>query len=103
VDYKNGHAITSPPLIVKDLVVTGYAGVSTVVRGALQAYKQDSGEMVWKTHTIPGPGEPATKHGRVILEGRCGSTWYVVPMIPSSISCTGPPATPDHGAAIRVQ
>jgi len=25
-DYKKGHAITSPPLVIKDLVITGIAG-----------------------------------------------------------------------------
>jgi glucose dehydrogenase len=37
VDYKAGHAITSPPLVVKNLVVTGYAGGEYGVRGAVQA------------------------------------------------------------------
>lgn len=58
MDYKKGHAITSPPLIVKNLVITGFAGGDYGVRGALQAYRQDTGELVWKTHTIPEPGEP---------------------------------------------
>lgn len=78
MDYKMGHAITSPPLIVKNLVVTGYAGGEYGVRGAVQAYKQDTGEMVWKTHTIPGPGEPGneTWKGESWKTGGA-STWYV--------------------------
>lgn len=78
VDYKKGHAITSPPLIVKNLVVTGYAGGEYGVRGAVQAYRQDTGELVWKTHTIPGPGEPGfdTWKGESWKTGG-GSTWYV--------------------------
>ena len=77
-EYKKGHAITSPPLIVKDLVVTGYAGGELGVRGALQAYKQDTGEMVWKTYTIPGPGEAGFESwkGDSWKTGG-GSTWYV--------------------------
>jgi len=57
VDYKKGHAISSPPVVYKDLVVTGFAGGEYGVRGAVQAYKQSTGELVWKTYTIPGPGE----------------------------------------------
>lgn len=58
MDYKKGHAISSPPLIVKNLVITGFAGGDYGARGALLAYRQDTGELVWKTYAIPGPGEP---------------------------------------------
>lgn len=57
-DYKKGHAITSAPLIVKDLVITGIAGGEYGIRGFVAAYKQSTGEQVWKTYTIPGSGEP---------------------------------------------
>jgi PQQ-dependent dehydrogenase (methanol/ethanol family) len=78
VDYKAGHAITSPPLVYKNLVVTGFAGGEYGVRGAVQAYKQDTGELVWKTYTIPGTGEPGndTWKGDSWKTGG-GSTWYV--------------------------
>src|SRR2546429_160496 len=78
VDYKAGHAITSPPLVYKNLVVTGFAGVEYGVRGAVQAYRQDSGELAWKTYTIPGPGEPGNESwmGDSWKTG-AGSTWYV--------------------------
>jgi alcohol dehydrogenase (cytochrome c) len=78
VDYKKGHAITSPPVVYKDLVVTGYAGGEYGVRGAVQAYKQATGELVWQTYTIPGPGEPGfeTWKGDSWKTGG-GSTWYV--------------------------
>jgi alcohol dehydrogenase (cytochrome c) len=48
------------------------------VRGALQAYKQDTGELVWKTYTVPAPGEPGgdTWKGDSWKTGG-GSTWYV--------------------------
>jgi len=78
VDYKAGHAITSPPVVYKNLVVTGYAGGEYGVRGAVQAYKQDTGELVWKTYTVPGPGEPGNDSwkGDSWKTGG-GSTWYV--------------------------
>src|SRR5438105_725097 len=63
VDYKTGHAITSPPLVYKNLVVTGFAGGEFGVRGAVQAYKQDTGEVAWETYTIAGRGEPGHESG----------------------------------------
>jgi PQQ-dependent dehydrogenase (methanol/ethanol family) len=78
VDYKTGHAITSPPVVYKDLVVTGYAGGEYGVRGAVQAYNQNTGALVWKTYTIPATGEPGNdtwKDDSWKTGG--GSTWYV--------------------------
>ncbi|KPK34655.1 MAG: alcohol dehydrogenase [Betaproteobacteria bacterium SG8_40] len=77
-NYRNGHAITSPPLIVNNLVVTGIAGGEYGIRGFIAAYDQETGEEVWKTYTIPGPGEPGneTWKGDSWKTG-AGSTWGV--------------------------
>ena len=77
-DYKKGHAITSPPVVYKNLVVTGIAGGEYGIRGFVQAYDQTTGKSVWKTYTIPGPGEPGsdTWKGDSWKTG-AGSTWYV--------------------------
>jgi len=77
-NYRNGHAITSPPLIVKNLVVTGIAGGEYGIRGFIAAYDQNTGEQVWKTYTIPGPGEPGNDSwaGDSWKTG-AGSTWGV--------------------------
>src|SRR5258706_12250364 len=58
MDYKKGHAITSPPLVYKNLVVTGIAGGEYGIRGFIEAHDQKTGKLVWKTYTIPGDGEP---------------------------------------------
>lgn len=58
VDYKQGSVITSPPLVVKNLVISGFGGGEYGARGSLQAFDIDTGKQVWKTWTIPGPGEP---------------------------------------------
>lgn len=57
VDYKQGSVITSPPLVVKDIVVTGFGGGEYGARGSLQAYDIKTGKLVWKTYTVPGPDE----------------------------------------------
>ncbi len=77
-DYKKGHAITSPPVVYKNLVVSGIAGGEYGVRGFVEAFDQNTGKSVWKTYTIPGPGEPGndTWKGDSWKTG-AGSTWYV--------------------------
>lgn len=56
--YQGGYSKTAAPLIVKDKVVTGIAGGEFGIRGFLDAYDADSGERIWRTHTIPGPDHP---------------------------------------------
>ncbi len=58
VDYTQGAVITSPPTLVKNLVITGFGGGEYGVRGFLAALDQDSGREVWRLWTVPGPGEP---------------------------------------------
>lgn len=57
VDYKQGSVITSPPVVVKNMVITGFGGGEYGARGSLQAFDIDTGKPVWKTWTVPGPGE----------------------------------------------
>jgi alcohol dehydrogenase (cytochrome c) len=58
VDYKQGSVITSPPLVVKNKVITGFGGGEYGVRGSLQAYDIATGKEVWKTYTVPLKNEP---------------------------------------------
>ena len=57
VEYKQGSVITSPPLVVHGKVITGFGGGEYGARGSLQAYDVNTGKLVWKTWTVPGPGE----------------------------------------------
>jgi alcohol dehydrogenase (cytochrome c) len=57
VDYKQGSVITSPPLVVHGKVITGFGGGEYGARGSLQAFDVNTGKLVWKTWTAPGPGE----------------------------------------------
>lgn len=68
VDYKQGSVITSPPLVVKNLVITGYGGGEYGGRGSLTAYDTSTGKEVWKTWTVPGAGEPGNDTWK-------GDTW----------------------------
>jgi PQQ-dependent dehydrogenase (methanol/ethanol family) len=78
VDYKQGSVITSPPLVVRDKVITGFGGGEYGVRGSLQAFDVNTGKQVWKTFTVPAPGEPGsdTWKGDTGLRGG-GVAWLV--------------------------
>ena len=57
-DYSKGYSKTAAPLIVKDLVVTGIAGGEFGIRGFIDAYHAETGELVWRTYAVAGPGDP---------------------------------------------
>lgn len=57
VDYTQGSVITSPPTVVKNLIITGYGGGEYGARGSLVALDQATGKEVWRTYTVPLPGE----------------------------------------------
>ncbi|QOZ30770.1 PQQ-dependent methanol/ethanol family dehydrogenase [Bradyrhizobium sp. CCBAU 53421] len=78
VDYKQGSVITSPPLIVRDKVITGFGGGEYGVRGSLQAFSLKDGKLLWQTFTVPAPGEPGsdTWKGDTGLHGG-GAAWLV--------------------------
>ena len=70
--------ITNAPLVVKDMVLTGMAGAEFGVRGWISALDVNTGQEIWRTHTIPGPGEPGHEtwkddYGAWKTGG--GSTW----------------------------
>ena len=73
-----GCNITSAPLVVKDLVVTGVTGGDSAHRGYINAYDARTGRHRWRFWTIPGPGEPGheTWEGDSWKSGG-GSSWTV--------------------------
>jgi alcohol dehydrogenase (cytochrome c) len=78
VDYKQGSVITSPPLIVRNKVITGFGGGEYGVRGALLAFDLNTGKQLWQSYTVPAPGEPGsdTWKGDTGLHGG-GAAWLV--------------------------
>lgn len=76
-DWKQGYYMTMAPLIVKGKVLVGVSGGEFGVRGFIEAFDAETGKPVWKTYTVPEPGQPGSetwekpdtwKHGG-------GSTW----------------------------
>jgi quinohemoprotein ethanol dehydrogenase len=56
--WQDGFSITSAPVYVNGLVITGFAGADRGTRGRVKAYDAKDGRLVWTFYTIPGPGEP---------------------------------------------
>jgi alcohol dehydrogenase (cytochrome c) len=52
------YAITSPPLPVKNMVLTGVAGGEYTTRCFIAAYDVNTGKQIWRHFTIPAKGEP---------------------------------------------
>jgi len=56
-DRSRPYSITGAPRIVKDRAIIGNGGSELGVRGYVSAYDLDSGELVWRFHTVPGNPE----------------------------------------------
>lgn len=61
IDYRDGYAATSAPLVVGDLAVIGVAGGEYGIRGFFDAYEVQTGRLVWRHYTVPTEGEPGVE------------------------------------------
>ena len=53
-----GYSKTGAPLVVGDKVFTGVAGGEYGIRGLIDAYNINTGELEWRFNTTPGPDHP---------------------------------------------
>ena len=77
-DPDKGEVITGAPLIVKNTAITGVAGAEYGIRGWIAATDLGTQKEVWRTHTIPGKGEPGSdtwKDDKNAAAAGGGSTW----------------------------
>jgi len=56
-DYKQAYYMSLAPLIVDGKVILGASGGELGVRGFVAAVDAESGKELWKTYTVPAPGE----------------------------------------------
>lgn len=72
VDPDADYTVTGAPRVVKGRVIIGNGGAEFGVRGYVSAYDAITGELVWRTFTVPGdPEEPFESEA---LE-RAAETW----------------------------
>jgi alcohol dehydrogenase (cytochrome c) len=60
-DYTYAETFTIMPMALRNKIIFGTAGAEYGVRGWIAAVDADTGAPVWKTYTIPGPGEPGNE------------------------------------------
>ncbi len=75
-DNALAHSLTLAPLAIDGKVVVGISGGEAGIRGFIDAYDAETGELAWRTWTIPKPGEPGaeTWGGSSSMHG-AGATW----------------------------
>jgi len=56
-NYRNGYYMTLAPLAAQGSIMVGVSGGERGIRGFITALDAESGDEIWKTYTIPGPGE----------------------------------------------
>jgi alcohol dehydrogenase (cytochrome c) len=59
-DYKVGHYMSLMPLVVDGKVLVASSGGELGIRGFLAAYDAETGKELWRTYTVPAPGEPGS-------------------------------------------
>ena len=57
-DNSAGYYMTLAPLAARGKIMVGVSGGERGIRGFVAALDSETGEEVWRTHTVPGPGEP---------------------------------------------
>jgi alcohol dehydrogenase (cytochrome c) len=59
-DHAVGHYTTLMPLVIDGKVLVAPSGGELGIRGFLAAYDAETGKEMWRSHTIPAPGEPGS-------------------------------------------
>ena len=75
-DPNRGYYVTAAPLAVDGRIIVGISGGDHGTRGFIDGYDPKTGKRVWRTYTIPAPGEPGAESwpGETYKTGG-GPTW----------------------------
>jgi alcohol dehydrogenase (cytochrome c) len=60
-DYNGGYYMTLAPLAARGKIMVGVSGGERGIRGFVVALDAETGNQVWKTYTVPAPGEPGSE------------------------------------------
>ena len=71
IDFKTGYSMTVAPLVADGVVIVGVSGGEYGIRGYIEGYDPETGERLWRTYTVPAPGEP----GSETWEDEAGDAW----------------------------
>ncbi|MSU65069.1 MAG: PQQ-dependent dehydrogenase, methanol/ethanol family [Opitutus sp.] len=75
-DNKKGYYLTLAPLALEGRIIVGVSGAEAGIRGFVDAYDPKTGKQLWRTFTVPQPGEPGSATwGKESWRTGGGSTW----------------------------
>ena len=78
-DYTTGEGHNHPGLIADGKVIVGFTGGDRTGRGSIAAHDAETGEFLWKTYTVPEPGEPGSESwADSALPPLGGNTWGTI-------------------------
>ncbi|MBI3403341.1 MAG: PQQ-dependent dehydrogenase, methanol/ethanol family [Acidobacteria bacterium] len=60
-ENKAGYYMSVAPLVADGKVIVGASGGEMGIRGFVAAFDADSGKELWRTYTVPAPGEPGSE------------------------------------------
>jgi alcohol dehydrogenase (cytochrome c) len=60
-ENRAGYYMSLAPLVADGKVLVGTSGGELGIRGFLAAYDPENGTQLWKTYTVPAPGEPGNE------------------------------------------
>ena len=60
-DNRKGYYISLAPLVADGKVLVGASGGELGVRGFVAAFDPETGKQIWRTFTVPAPGEPGSE------------------------------------------
>jgi alcohol dehydrogenase (cytochrome c) len=60
-EKKEGYFATSAPIVANGVLISGMAGGESTTRGFLDGWDPETGRKLWRTYTIPAPGEPGSE------------------------------------------
>jgi alcohol dehydrogenase (cytochrome c) len=56
-----GYSLTAPPLVIGDKLIVPGSGGDRGARAHIDALNAETGEAIWRTYSIPAPGEPGSE------------------------------------------
>ncbi len=103
-DNKRGYYLTLAPLALDGKIVVGVSGAEAGIRGFIAAYDAKDGKLLWRTYTIPAPGEAGSETwGKDSAAIGGSSTWLTGsfdPALNTIYWTTGNPG-PDYDGGVR--
>jgi len=80
VDRSKPYSITGAPRVVHGNVIIGNAGADLGVRGYVSAYDRETGKLVWRFYTVPGPPDQPQESEALVRALRTwkGDLWWKV-------------------------